>query len=112
MSDNLSDLHLPAFPLFAANRVALLLPEAKYRGREAEAPSQGYPAYKPWVEFVLAAVLFVLTAPVVFLSALLVKLTSRGPAFYTQFRIGRHGRPYTIYKLRTMVENSESGTGV
>src|SRR5439155_5250177 len=98
MSESLSDLHLPAFPLFAANRIALLLPEARFRERGAEARPQGYVAYKPWVEFVLAAVLLVVTAPVMLLAALLVKLTSRGPAFYSQFRIGRHGRPYVIYK--------------
>jgi lipopolysaccharide/colanic/teichoic acid biosynthesis glycosyltransferase len=49
--------------------------------------------------------------PLVALAALVVKLTSRGPAFYTQTRIGRHGRTFTILKLRTMVDNCESLTG-
>jgi lipopolysaccharide/colanic/teichoic acid biosynthesis glycosyltransferase len=64
------------------------------------------------VEFLTAAALLVLTAPLILLSALLVKLTSQGPAFYTQTRLGRSGRPYTIYKLRTMTNNCERQSGV
>ena len=45
------------------------------------------------------------------LSPLVVKLTSRGPAFYTQTRVGKDGRLFTIYKMRTMVHNCESLTG-
>jgi lipopolysaccharide/colanic/teichoic acid biosynthesis glycosyltransferase len=48
---------------------------------------------------------------VIVLSALLVKLTSKGPAFYTQTRVGRNGRLFTIYKIRTMIHNCESLTG-
>jgi lipopolysaccharide/colanic/teichoic acid biosynthesis glycosyltransferase len=43
--------------------------------------------------------------------ALLVKLTSRGPAFYTQTRVGEDGRLFTIWKIRSMVHNCESLTG-
>jgi lipopolysaccharide/colanic/teichoic acid biosynthesis glycosyltransferase len=42
---------------------------------------------------------------------LLVKWTSPGPAFYTQRRLGLCGRPFTIFKLRTMQHNCESLTG-
>jgi lipopolysaccharide/colanic/teichoic acid biosynthesis glycosyltransferase len=62
-------------------------------------------------ELVAAAVLLVLTAPLMLLAGLLIKLTSRGPAFYTQTRVGLRGRPFTIYKLRTMIHNCESLTG-
>jgi putative colanic acid biosysnthesis UDP-glucose lipid carrier transferase len=43
--------------------------------------------------------------------ALIVKLSSRGPAFYSQERIGRGGRPFVIYKFRTMVADAEAATG-
>jgi lipopolysaccharide/colanic/teichoic acid biosynthesis glycosyltransferase len=46
-----------------------------------------------------------------FLAAQLVKWTSPGPAFYAQRRLGLGGRPFTIYKLRTMRHNCESLTG-
>jgi len=58
-----------------------------------------------------ALTLIVLTAPLMLVAALIVKLTSRGPAFYTQTRVGRYGRLFTIYKIRTMVHNCESLTG-
>ena len=49
--------------------------------------------------------------PLIAASALIVKLTSRGPAFYTQVRVGRGGRLFTIYKIRSMIHNCESLTG-
>jgi lipopolysaccharide/colanic/teichoic acid biosynthesis glycosyltransferase len=70
-----------------------------------------YLKIKVAMDVVAALVLLVLAAPVMFLAALLVKLTSRGPAFYTQTRVGRKGRLFTIYKLRTMIHNCESLTG-
>jgi lipopolysaccharide/colanic/teichoic acid biosynthesis glycosyltransferase len=63
------------------------------------------------VELVLACLLLVLTAPLMLVVILLVKLTSRGPAIYSQTRVGRLGRLYTIYKLRTMAHDCERLTG-
>jgi lipopolysaccharide/colanic/teichoic acid biosynthesis glycosyltransferase len=63
------------------------------------------------LDFTAALTLLMLTGPILLVAALAVRLTSRGPAFYTQVRTGRGGRPFTIYKLRTMVDNCESLTG-
>ena len=52
-----------------------------------------------------------LILPVMLVCALLVRLTSRGPAFYSQVRLGRHGLPFVIYKLRTMTHNCEGKSG-
>jgi lipopolysaccharide/colanic/teichoic acid biosynthesis glycosyltransferase len=41
-----------------------------------------------------------------------VRLTSSGPGFYSQVRVGRSGRHYPIFKLRTMANNCELKTGV
>jgi lipopolysaccharide/colanic/teichoic acid biosynthesis glycosyltransferase len=49
--------------------------------------------------------------PLIFLAALVVRLTSRGPAFYTQTRVGMNGRLFTIWKIRSMIHNCESLTG-
>ena len=43
--------------------------------------------------------------------ALLIKLTSKGPVFYTQSRMGVSGRTFRIIKFRTMVRNAEKNTG-
>lgn len=44
------------------------------------------------------------------LAALAIKLSSRGPVFFVQERLGRNGVPFLCYKLRTMVEGAEKGT--
>lgn len=54
--------------------------------------------------------LLLLSLPLALL-AVLIKLDSRGPVFFRQERIGRGGRPFLIYKLRTM-ENGSSGKGL
>src|SRR5438046_1953224 len=61
-----------------------------------------YLACKATAEFAAAVGLLVLAGPVILLCAVLVKLTSRGPIFYSQVRLGRDGRPFLIHKLRTM----------
>jgi lipopolysaccharide/colanic/teichoic acid biosynthesis glycosyltransferase len=63
------------------------------------------------LDFSAAVVLSLIALPIVALAALAVRLTSRGPAFYTQTRTGRGGVTFTIYKLRSMVDKCESLTG-
>jgi lipopolysaccharide/colanic/teichoic acid biosynthesis glycosyltransferase len=70
-----------------------------------------YVLVKVVFDLFLAVVLLVIAAPVIALMGLLVKLTSQGPAFYTQLRVGRNGRAFWIYKLRTMTHNCESESG-
>jgi lipopolysaccharide/colanic/teichoic acid biosynthesis glycosyltransferase len=62
-------------------------------------------------ERALALLMLVLSLPLMLVAVVLVKLTSRGPALYTQIRVGRGGVPFTLYKLRTMVHNCECLTG-
>jgi exopolysaccharide biosynthesis polyprenyl glycosylphosphotransferase len=62
-------------------------------------------------DLVGSAVGLVLSAPLIAAAALLVKLGSPGPVFYRQERCGEKGRPFNIYKLRTMVEGAEAETG-
>ncbi|HTM58199.1 MAG TPA: sugar transferase [Candidatus Udaeobacter sp.] len=49
----------------------------------------------------------VLSAPVLLLAALAIRLESGGPVFYKSTRIGRGGRPFTFYKLRSMVDGAD-----
>ncbi len=66
---------------------------------------------KEVLDCVLAAGLMVLAAPVILAAAAFVKLTSRGPAFYTQARVGLNWRVFRIYKIRTMYHNCEAASG-
>jgi exopolysaccharide biosynthesis polyprenyl glycosylphosphotransferase len=58
-----------------------------------------------------AAVAAIVVLPVVLVAALIVKLTSKGPAFYQQTRVGLNGRTFTVYKLRSMCQDAEARTG-
>jgi lipopolysaccharide/colanic/teichoic acid biosynthesis glycosyltransferase len=65
------------------------------------------------LDVVLGAALLVVTAPLLALSALAIRLESRGPVFYRQLRVGRHGEAFELWKLRTMVPGAESmGAGI
>ncbi|MEA3062437.1 MAG: hypothetical protein QOJ94_2218 [Sphingomonadales bacterium] len=66
-------------------------------------------AGKRLFDLVAAAAILVLTAPLVLVFALLVKLESKGPAFFRQRRVGRYGVPFEIVKLRSMREDAEVG---
>jgi lipopolysaccharide/colanic/teichoic acid biosynthesis glycosyltransferase len=61
---------------------------------------------------VAGSALLLLGLPVLVLAVLAVKLTSRGPAIYTQTRLGRFGRPFRIYKIRSMTHDCEKRSGV
>jgi lipopolysaccharide/colanic/teichoic acid biosynthesis glycosyltransferase len=71
-----------------------------------------YAAVKTPSDCCLALLLLILTAPLLILAGLAVRLSSRGPVIYSQTRLGRNGHPYTIYKIRTMYHNCEEQSGV
>ncbi len=53
----------------------------------------------------------VIVIPVIFMAWVLVRVTSPGPGFYSQVRVGRNGRHYRIYKIRSMRYNCEAASG-
>ena len=63
------------------------------------------------VDFTLAVIILMVSAPVVVVAMLLVKLSSRGPVIYSQARLGQGGKIFTIYKIRTMYLDSERHCG-
>ena len=58
--------------------------------------------YKRPFDLIVGSVLFALSAPVAAIVASLVKFTSSGPILFKQERLGLHGRPFMLYKFRTM----------
>ena len=66
---------------------------------------------KRTMDVVLAALMLILSAPVMLLLAVLIPMTSRGPAIYRQERLGLNGKPFVLYKFRSMVQDAEKKTG-
>ncbi len=62
---------------------------------------------KSIAETLLAALMLAVSMPIILVAVILVRLTSHGPAIYRQKRLGRHGQPFTIYKIRSMYQDSE-----
>jgi lipopolysaccharide/colanic/teichoic acid biosynthesis glycosyltransferase len=67
-----------------------------------------YPAAKRLFDVMTSAVGLVVLAPVLVVVGALIKLDSPGPAFFLQERVGRAGRRFRLWKLRTMVRGAES----
>jgi lipopolysaccharide/colanic/teichoic acid biosynthesis glycosyltransferase len=72
---------------------------------------EGDPPWKGVSDMLMTVVLAILSLPVMLAAMGLVRLTSPGPVLYRQARLGRNGRPFTIYKIRTMVHDCERQTG-
>lgn len=59
------------------------------------------------VDIVVSMVGLVLSLPLMFIVGVLIKLDTPGPVFYVQERVGRHGKVFNMYKLRSMVVDAE-----
>ncbi len=68
-------------------------------------------AAKRVFDLFMSALLLVCAGPLLAVLAVLIKLDSEGPVFYVQERTGRGGKPYRVYKLRTMHEEAEKLSG-
>ena len=63
-------------------------------------------------DLVCAAFGFVLALPLMAVTALAIRLESAGPVFYCQERVGEGGRPFVLFKFRSMRTDAESGTPI
>lgn len=70
-----------------------------------------YSLVKRLMDIILSFIAIIISIPLMLILGLLTKLTSRGPIFYTQTRIGKDGKPFKIIKFRTMRVDAEDGTG-
>lgn len=61
-----------------------------------------YPTIKRATDFVFSALLLVILSPILLVLMLLIVIDSPGAPIFAQTRVGRYGKPFTVYKLRTM----------
>jgi exopolysaccharide biosynthesis polyprenyl glycosylphosphotransferase len=64
-------------------------------------------AIKTVMDLVLGLLAFLVSLPIVLVAALFVKLEDKGPAFFTQTRVGLNGKHFTMYKIRSMKVGAE-----
>lgn len=67
----------------------------------------GSKLFKRIFDILLSLFLLILYSPLLIISMLLIKLTSKGPVFYKQERVGRNEKTFIMYKFRSMVQNAE-----
>jgi lipopolysaccharide/colanic/teichoic acid biosynthesis glycosyltransferase len=87
-------------------------PQPRHEHPSPPSPETAYTQVKAVFDRVCGVLILIAASPVILLTMLAVKLTSAGPAVYTQTRLGRYGKPFTIYKIRTMANNCERQSGV
>jgi lipopolysaccharide/colanic/teichoic acid biosynthesis glycosyltransferase len=69
---------------------------------------KAHPLWKRALDIVCASLGLIFLLPVFAVIILAIKLTSRGPALFCQRRSGRGGKPFTLYKFRTMTADAET----
>ena len=78
--------------------------EYKY---ENERKSDFYKFCKRGIDVIVAGVGLILLSPIITIVACAIKLTSKGPIFFFQKRVGKNGELFNMYKFRSMVVNAE-----
>lgn len=63
--------------------------------------------FKRFLDVFISLFVLIFFLPLWLLIALLIKISSKGPVFYTQERVGKNGKLFTLYKFRSMIENAE-----
>lgn len=94
----------PAYEVAVAQQPERIRTQRATEGRR-------YLTMREWLDRAVALTLLILCGPLLLTMIVLVRLTSAGPAVYSQVRVGRKGRNFTIYKIRSMTVDAESGKG-
>ena len=72
-----------------------------------------YKYFKRLFDIIFSIIGLIVSLPIMLIVAIIIKLTSKGPVFFKQDRIGKNGKVFKMYKFRSMVVNAEkTGTGV
>lgn len=66
---------------------------------------------KRLLDIIVAFILLIISSPVILISAIAIKLDSKGPIFFKQERSGQNGKPFKMVKFRSMYQDAEKHTG-
>lgn len=70
-------------------------------------PNEGALLFKTILDFLASLLILVICLPLFIVISAMIKISSDGPVFFKQERLGLHGRKFQVYKFRTMVEDAE-----
>ena len=80
-------------------------------GLMAHLAKRYFEAAKEVLDLVLGTILLIVCTPVILICAVMIRLTSKGTVFYSQTRMGKGGKLFKMYKLRTMHADAERDSG-
>ena len=79
-----------------------------YNGKKMEMPAL-YSFIKILADYLFSIIILLLLSPLILILTVVIMLSGKGPVIYTQDRIGKDGKPFSIFKFRSMVYDAEKG---
>lgn len=62
-------------------------------------------------DLILSFIMLIMLSPMILITAILIKIDSRGPVIFSQERVGQHGKSFNVHKFRSMVTDAEKSSG-
>ncbi len=100
-----------AFPAGAVASAAKTGSHDEFEPLRTDVPKVAYDFFKRSFDLAGAFSLLIVVSPIMFITAIVVWLSSRGPIIFRQERLTKGGSIFTLLKFRTMVDGAERGTG-
>lgn len=66
---------------------------------------------KRLMDVIVSLLILIVSSPIILLTAIGIKIDSEGPVFFKQERLGQNGKPFNVYKFRSMIKDAEKYTG-
>src|SRR4030043_1468510 len=67
-------------------------------------------AIRQFFDIVISLLSLIILSPLILILAVFIRISGKGPVIYSQDRIGKNGKPFVIYKFRSMIYPAETGS--